>query len=397
MKKIHKILGIALCAMFAMAFTSFGAAITQVNIYCGPDDEQPFEYNARTTMPLFWSNSDQYSLAYYYDVNEDSSTYRSERTYELTFYANYGNYFPDEDQINITYDGITSVTRKKTEASDALVVRVKAYPYYRWETPKFTTTQQQLDDVTSIKWTGDASRYEVLLTWTDGNGDERQRQTTTSSESISVSSYNRGEGSNRSRVTGIAVRAIGNAGNNPRTAPSDWATLGSIDIYNFNIDEYETWTDVKYGAGGSGSTGSASGSQGSSNPTGPLGPGAGSGVTVGWIQIGSDWYYRNASGAYSTGWVQDGNDWYFCDASGKMQSGWLFDGSYWYYLNTVHDGTFGRMLSGWQNIDGQTYYLNEVHDGTFGRMLAGWQVIGGRNYYFNEAHDGTYGRLIQAF
>ena len=65
MKKTFRTLGIALCAMFAMAFSSYAAtAITTVNINCGPDDEQPFEYNAHTTMPLFTSDSYQYSLSY---------------------------------------------------------------------------------------------------------------------------------------------------------------------------------------------------------------------------------------------------------------------------------------------------------------------------------------------
>ncbi len=396
MKKIHKILGIAFCIASVMAITSFAAPITQVNIFSGPDEEQPFEYNERTTMPRFWSNSDQYSLSYYYDVNGDSTTYRSERTYELIFYANNGNHFPDEDQINISYSGITSVTRKKTESPDTLIVRVKAYPYYRWQTPGFTTKREEMDDVTSIKWTGNAPRYEVLMTWVDGNGEERQRKTTVSSESISVSSYNRGEGHDRSYVTGIAVRAMGNAGSNSRTAPSEWATLGEIDIYNFDIKEYESWSDVDYSANQStGSTGSTTG--GTSGST--AGPGAGgstgTGTAAGWVQIGADWYYRSAYGGYLTGWIQDGQYWYFCDSSGKMLSGWIFDGAYWYYLNTNHDGTFGRMLSGWQNIDGQTYYLNESHDGTFGRMLTGWQNIGGQTYYFNEVHDGTYGRLVQ--
>ena len=387
MKKIYKIFGIAVCIALGMAFTSFATAITNVNINCGPDDEQPFEYNAHTTMPLFTSDSYQYSLSYYYDTNEDSTTYRSERTYELVFYANQGYYFPDENQVNVNYSGISSVQRKKTESHDTFVVRVRAYPYYKWATPEITT--KDIGNVSSIKWTGDASRYEVLMNWVDGNDTERSRKTTVSTESLSVSSYNRGDRDNRSYVTGIAVRAIGNAGNNSRTAPSDWATMGDIDVYNFDIVEYETWSDIGSGTSTGGSTGTGAVTGGST-----AGPAVGGGVTIGWVQMGTDWYYRNASGAYSTGWVQDGADWYFCDSSGKMQSGWLFDGTHWYYLNTNHDGYFGRMLSGWQTIDGQVYYLNEQHDGTFGRMLTGWQNIGGVNYYFNEQHDGTFGRLI---
>ena len=393
MKKTFRTLGIALCAMFAMAFSSYAAtAITTVNINCGPDDEQPFEYNAHTTMPLFTSDSYQYSLSYYYDTNEDSTTYRSERTYELVFYANAGYYFPDDAQINVTYTGISSVQRKNTESPDTLIVRVRAYPYYKWATPTFTTKDNELGTASTIRWDGDASRYEVLMNWIDGNDNERSRKTTVSSESLSVSSYNRGEGDNRSRVTGIAIRAVGNAGNNSRTAPSDWRTMGDIDIYNFDITEYETWSDIGSGNIGSGSSGTGITPGTAVNP-GPA-AGTGSGVTVGWVQVGSDWYYRNVSGAYSTGWVHDGSYWYYCDSTGKMQAGWLFDGTNWFYLNTVHDGTYGRMLTGWQNIDGNTYYLNPVSDGTQGAMYYGLRTIDGKNYYFNEAHDGTFGKLL---
>ena len=150
--------------------------------------------------------------------------------------------------------------------------------------------------------------------------------------------------------------------------------------------------DIGSGNIGSGSSGTGTTPGTAVNP-GPA-AGTGSGVTVGWVQVGSDWYYRNVSGAYSTGWVHDGSYWYYCDSTGKMQAGWLFDGTNWFYLNTVHDGTYGRMLTGWQNIDGNTYYLNPVSDGTQGAMYYGLRTIDGKNYYFNEAHDGTFGKLL---
>ncbi len=383
MKKIFGITVVSALAMLMMVFPSFASsAITSVDIYCGPDDDQPYEYSANGTIPLFTSNDVRYSLSYYYDVNPDSTTYRSERTYELILYANSGYYFPDEDEITVTYTGISSVQRKTTEASDTLVIRVKAYPYYKWDTPTFTTSERLFDssDTSTIRWDGAASRYEVLLTWEDSEGTERSRHTTVTSESLSVSSYNRSS----SRVTGIAVRAIGNAGNNTRTAPSDWATMGSIDVNDFDVDEYETWSDIDETAtsGTSSATSTTTSSSSSTN------------TTVGWVQIGDDWYYRNISGAYSTGWIHDGSYWYYMDSAGKMQAGWFYDGTNWYYLNEQHDGTYGRMLTGWQDIGGQRYYLNPNSDGTQGAMLTGLQVIDGVSYYFNEAHDGTYGRLI---
>lgn len=383
MKNTLKLFCMTLCAVLMMGFAAYAdTAITNIHIICGPDDEQPFVHNSKGTAPLFTSESDQYSMSYY-DVNPDSTTYRSERTYELVFYSNYGYYFPDESQINVSYSGISSVQRKKTESRDTLVVRVRAYPYYKWATPQIQTAEKDLDKATSLKWTGDASRYEILMNWEDANGNERSRKTTSSSESLSLSSYNRGEGSDRSRVTGVAIRAMGSAGNNSRTAPSDWATIGTIDVYNFNFEEYETWSDIGSGSGSSGSTG-----------TGTSGPSASTGVTVGWVQMGNDWYYRNVSGAWSTGWIWDGSFWYYADSTGRMQSGWLWDGTNWFYLNTLHDGTFGRMLTGWQQIDGYTFYLNPISDGTQGAMAYGWRNIDGLNYYFNEAHDGTFGRLL---
>lgn len=390
-KKRLWIAGLTICAVAAMSMTGFAASrITNVTFSCGPDDDASMS-GGEVTSPIFTSNSDQYDVVSY-NATSDSNSYKTARTYEIVLDARSGYYFPDENEINVSANGVTQIIRKDTEDSGySLTVRVKAYPYYKWPQPVIETKNYGDVNTSSIKWDKNgAPKVEYILEWTDQNGEERSRTGSSTGTSLSVSSYNKkytGSSSDKqnSQVTGFAIRGTGNAGDNNRTAPSEWTKVGSVDPENYDFPIYESWSEATGNTSGNVVNNQANGMPGSNVP----------GNTTGWIQSGNDWYFRQANGTYATGWLFDGANWYMLDNLGKMQVGWYFDGTNWYYLNPIHDGTYGRMLTGWQTIDGLRYYMNPVSDGTRGAMFVGWKVVDGQSLYFNENHDGTYGRLVQ--
>lgn len=379
---------LAISAAAAMSMTAFAATrITSVTFSCGPDDDASMT-GGDVVSPLFTSNSDMYEVSSANPTSE-SNSYKTPRTYEVILDANSGYYFPDENEINVSANGITEIVRKSTDDGGyTLTVRVKAYPYYKWPSPVIETKNYGDVDTTTLRWDKKgAQKVEYIIEWTDQNGEDRSRTGSSTGTSLSVSAYNKkytGSNSDKqnSRITGFAIRGAGDAGNNKRTAPSDWTVVGSVDPENYDFPTYDSWSEA---------TGNTSGSVVNNGASGGNVPGN----TTGWIQSGSDWYYRQTDGKYATGWFYDGANWYMLDSFGKMQVGWYYDGTNWYYLNPVHDGTYGRMLTGWQTIDGQQYYMNTVSDGTRGAMFVGWHIVDGVNRYFNEAHDGTYGRLLR--
>lgn len=81
----------------------------------------------------------------------------------------------------------------------------------------------------------------------------------------------------------------------------------------------------------------------------PTTPAAPSNDKLGWIKVGTDYYYRIASGANAHGWndikCKDGNTYrFYFDDKGKMQTGWQHIGDYWYYFHdTVGSGLEGAM------------------------------------------------------
>ena len=375
----------ALTALFGMQ--SFAVTrITNITIKSEPDDDAAMT-SGQIVSPLFTSDSDQYEVVSS-SITSDSNSYKTARTYELTLDAKSGYYFPDEEQVNVTATGVTQIVRKETEDAYTFTLRVKAYPYYKWNAPTIKTSDIGSLDTKSITWDKNgATKVEYIIEWTDQDGDERSRTGSSTGTSLSVTAYNKkysGSNSDKqdSTVTGFAIRATGNAGENDRTAPSDWATVGSVDPENYDFPTYDSWSEIGASNGGTVNSGS-SGTNGQTTSSG------------GWVQTGTDWYYRQSNGTYATGWFFDGTNWYLLDGTGRMQAGWYYDGTNWYYLNTVHDGTYGKMVTGWVTVDGNQYYMNPVSDGTRGAMYVGWRVVDGRTRYFNEMHDGTYGRLMQ--
>ena len=390
-RQLIRLLGAAALVSSAFSMSAFAATrITHVSITSEADDDASM-VDGEIVAPKFTSDSDQYEVVNW-NATSDSGSYKSARTYEITLDAKSGYYFPDEDEINVTATGVTQIVRKDTDDEYSFTLRVKAYPYYKWKAPSITTRNISSFDTDSITWDKNgAPKVEYILEWTDQNGDERSRTGVSTSTSLSVSSYNKkytgtNEDKQSSHVTGFAIRATGNAGDNNRTAPSEWAKAGDVDPDNYDFPTYDSWSEVvNSNVGGTVNSGSSSSS---SNGGGTIANGA-------WVQSGPDWYYRQNNGSYASGWLWDGTNWYYMDGIGRMQAGWFFDGANWFYLNTAHDGTYGRMLTGWITVDGLQYYMNPVSDGTRGAMYVGWRTVDGRNRYFNEAHDGTYGRLLQ--
>ena len=102
---------------------------------------------------------------------------------------------------------------------------------------------------------------------------------------------------------------------------------------------------------------------------------------VGWIQSGSDWYYRYPDGSFQKDWLQLGNYWYLFDSNGKMLTGWQTKNGLTYYIQSD-----GKMYSGWLKTDGDNkwYYMNQASDGVEGAMHTGWLVKDGKTYYMGS-------------
>ena len=420
MKKWTRILLMASAMSFAAVMTSFAATrIGSVTISATADDDEPMN-PGECADPYFDSTGHGYEISNYDDLDSDNSPAKT-HTYEINIDAYDGYYFSGD--VGVNYTGITEVTRKKIEDDgNTLVLRVEAYPYYMFARPENLNINKGDERFTwdEVRY---ADKYEYVIDWTDDDGDERTKHGTTSKEYVDISSYI-GKGRD---IDGAAVRATGDADNNPRTADGEWATIGDVDISDYE-DDFDGWSDAVGNAGNTSgnSTGGQSNNYQNNNYAGngqwvqDLMGGwhwnTPNGYAVGWVNDGTAWYYCNQSGTMLTGWINDGTGWYYCDGSGRMLTGWVFDGSNWYYCNTsglmqvgwIFEGSnwyylnptsagapYGAMLTGWRSIAGNTYYFNPVSGGMpYGAMLTGYHVIDGVGYQFNQSHDGTYGRLM---
>ena len=234
MKKIFKVMGISAMMAAAMAISASAATITNVKFACGaPEDDTITD---GYTAPEFTADeADGYELSSVTDLKEDGN-YKNAHTFELVFNAVDGNTFPDGNSVTVSGSGITEITRKKMEDDgDTLVVRCKAYVYYRLDTPD----ELEHDDAgKKMVWKkGNGSNFEYILTYTDQNGEDQVKKGTTSSSSMSTKNYEK-ELSEKQKekednekvdmeLTGFAIRAISSNTNNPRVAPSAWAVWGS--------------------------------------------------------------------------------------------------------------------------------------------------------------------------
>ena len=68
-----------------------------------------------------------------------------------------------------------------------------------------------------------------------------------------------------------------------------------------------------------------------------------------------------------------------------MHVGWLAVGSDWYYMNPKVGGPKGSMMTGWIEVDGQEYYLEKVSGKNMGHMYCnGTYLINRKLYSFNS-------------
>ena len=393
--KMLKIAGLTAAAAVMLSMTAFAdTRITNVSIRSSAEDAD-MEPGVLVA-PYFYSNSDMYEVTY----NDETTTTTSnspkrERTYEIRLDANQGYYFPKENQVNVSVDGVNSISRKDTEDETTFIIRVRAYPYYQW--PEVTGIEGVDNTSTKITWEdGDADKWEYVLQYVDTYGEERVKHGTTTRASLDVKTYNKEyTGSNEDRqdseVVGFAVRAVGNAGSNNRVADGVWTSIGNVDYSEYD-EGYTTWYDalgnVSSGTQVSGSTGS---SHGSSTPvvTSPQLP---SYVVRGtWTDHGNGlWSFTDVNGKrYVNEWAAVDNsqyantslgqqpfDWFYFDGSGYMYTGWLENpagSGDWYYLQTESNGTRGAMYTGWHTINGKNYHFNENSDGYRGRCTNPYQ------------------------
>ena len=388
MKKIVKVLGISAMLAAAMAISASAATITNVKFACGAPEDDTIT-DGYTTPEFTADEADGYELSSVTDLKEDSN-YKNPHTFELVFNAESGYEFPDGNSVTVSGSGITEITRKKMEDDgDTLVVRCKAYVYYRLDPP---TDADHDEDAMKVTWNKNGgSNFEYILTYTDQNGEDHTKQGTTSSASMSTKNYEKKlteaqlkkEDNEKvdMELTGFAIRTVSSNTNNPRVAPSAWALVVGDPTSEADVKEYESWSDLGMGkASGNGKSSSSSSVIGPSNNAAP----AASSGQNGWQGSGNNWYWYENGQMKKDYWVNDGGNWYWMGSDGLMKAGWQWDGSGWYYMNEQHDGTYGRMMSGWLTLNGYTYYLNTQHDGTFGKMFTGTHTIDGVSYTFNS-------------
>lgn len=352
----------------AFSISAFAEEITSVSFAAGADAEASL--SAGNTDPMFVVNDTnaEYELSSYSSTSNTDS-FKTARTYELTFEANSGFTFPSANSITVTGKGITEITKKTVDDDTTLVVKVKAYPYHMWEAPDKVeateaSTSDKSDQPKKYTWSKNgAPTSEYILKYTNTSGETKYVHGTTSSSSFTVPAAARSVPTEKqmedgdkqaATVDGFAVRVKGNAGSNPYTAPSEWAgDTGIVDEYSDGeIESYENWGDLFEGVNGmSGGSSSNSGSSSASNG-GSKGPG---GTLNGWVGSAEKWYFYQNGNAVK-GWYNDNGTWYYLNpVTGLMQTGWVIDNNKRYYLNPNHGGPLGAMLTGTHVIDGQTY------------------------------------------
>ena len=197
------------------------------------------------------------------------------------------------------------------------------------------------------------------------------------------------------------VSASSSTGSGSIGKKSDWMESGVLTIEANQVSDGSGQTTADE-AGGNQTI------DGNSYPNG-----TGNANVAGWIQQGSNYYFRYPNGTYVkdgwlnlngtyymfdstgrmlTGWQQNKNGiWFYMGKDGKMRTGWLRDGDYWYFLNTTKDDFEGCMVRGWWTWEGRKYYFNES-----GVMVTGWYQVDGNWYYFypeGSTNGGPYGYM----
>ncbi|MDO4960607.1 MAG: hypothetical protein Q4E57_01945 [Eubacteriales bacterium] len=415
MKKL--LTGIISTAVLTAAFAtiSFAAVITEVKISCGPDDTAEM-VNGAAVAPDFYTDSEEYTIESCGLADPESQNFKDPETYVLRLSAADGNSFPaNADALKVTAGGDILSIVKTTIIDDAAIdISVKAYPYYKWPKPEFTNEDLESTKISFTK--NGAPSVQYIIEYVDHKGDEKGKTGKTTGSSITISSYNKAYTGNKPDhydmyIKGIAIRAMGNAGSNEYTAPSDWVVLGDLDPSDYDFTMYDTWSEVRgtnapsagsmpaengaeadaAGAAASG-TGSSSNSEGNGKSDGNNDSDGSDDSSIAFsvatIIAGADYSEERKNDC----WVGDENDWRYIEGGSFVKDRWVDSDGYRYRIGPV-----GSMLYGWFKDDsGNLYYLSDDHDGTFGHVVTGaFTTPDGVLHYFSEQRDDTYGRLLQ--
>jgi hypothetical protein len=74
----------------------------------------------------------------------------------------------------------------------------------------------------------------------------------------------------------------------------------------------------------------------------------GQGYSIGWENVGGNWFFFDKDGYMKTGWISEGGKWYYLNPNGNMATGWLQDGNKWYYLNGNGDMAYNAFIAGYK-------------------------------------------------
>lgn len=394
-----------LSSMFA--FGVYSATINSVSFrtYLEEDNIQ----EDTVTDPRF-AVTDSTSNGYLYVLSDEDllssedTSYRSLRSYELTFIAVGNNRFnTDSTAISVRGEGVDTITsRRATDSGRTLIVRVRAYPYAKLPETEPDSLPDDGDSRLQLSKGEGVSTVEYYLTYEDADGDLHTVHNSITANYVNVSSYTR----NGRSVVGFYCRSR-RASNtsNPNLVPSDWDGDGIRPI-NADLVNYHYWSDYLGDTWERGNVITSGGSSSSkSNDTG------------GWIIQGDSWYFLRSNGDVATGWVDDDGRWYYLDPQtagrmvtgwadidgrryyfnpndggplGSMMTGWISQGGNWYYLSPNSGDTLGSLMTGWIEVGGKWYYLEPGS----GRMLTGWISESGYSYYLNPNDGGPLGSMV---
>jgi len=354
----NKVLILALSGMMlgTMSIPIFAAEPVQdVRISIAPDNDDEFSPGEIEAGFEPTTDSSQYYVDEY-DTSSSSYTPKKSYTYTIDILPEDGYKFDSNAKV-VVY-GATEVT-VKSRSTSKIVIKAKTFPFYVLDEPTNIVIDESEKEATWDK-VEYAKKYNVVVRYTNKDGDERETKKTVTKTEIDLSGY-----IGKYEDVSISVQAVkGTTDGDKFISNSDYilSTDGSIDS-DRSDDEY-TFSIPTSASDGSTVTDSSS----SSSSSGPSNSSS-SALSEGWSGSGDNWYYTK-DGKKVTGWLGIGGEWYLLNSNGLMKFGWQQVDGNWYFLNTVHDGAFGKMLSGWQFINNKWYYLNEIHDGTFGAMYA---------------------------
>lgn len=283
--------------------------------------------------------------------------------YTISLVPESGYVFSNDPTIKI--HGATDIT-VKSKSNTLIKLRVKTYPYHVLNEVKNIKIDKESGKATWDK-VDYAKTYNVVVRYTNKNGNEKEAKKTAKTNSLDIKSYIK-----RYDDVYVSVQAVkGNAESDKFLANSDYVFEdGSVDE-DYSEDDYV----FTIPAATNGSNSDNYSSNDSSNNNSNRGNSRSDAEADGWHGSGENWYYIYG-GKKIAGWLSIGSEnddtkkeWYIFDSNGKMLTGWQYVNNRWYLFNNKHDGTFGRMLTGWQQMNGKWYYMSTAGS-NYGTMLS---------------------------